>query len=76
MIMDFSRGDKIYKIINGDVDKSKIYEIDTIKIENGGSWSDGYFTNWVAFLVGEDEPLVIRFTVWGEKSEIYAEKAE
>jgi hypothetical protein len=74
--MDFNPGDKIYKIKNGIVDKSKVYEIESIKIKNAGSWTYGYFTNWVASLVGEDEPLIIRFTIWGEKSEIYAEKIE
>lgn len=47
MIMDFSKGDKIYKIINGIVDKSKIYEIESVKEENDGNWHDGYITTWI-----------------------------
>jgi hypothetical protein len=73
--MEFNPGDKIYKRKNGGADKSKIYEIDTIKIENGGSWSHGYFTKWVASLVGENELFIVKFVIWGEKTEIYAEKA-
>jgi hypothetical protein len=73
--MDLKAGDKIYKLKNGIADKSKVYEINTIKIENGGSWSHGYFTKWVASLVGEKELFIVKFAIWGEITEIYAEKA-
>jgi hypothetical protein len=74
--MDFKIGDKIYKRKNGILDKSKVYEIENIKIENGGNWHDGYFSNWTASLIGETELFIIVFTVWGEKSETYAEKIQ
>jgi hypothetical protein len=74
--MDFKAGDKIYKIKNGILDKSKVYEIENIKIEKGGNWHDGYFTNWIASLMGERELFIIVFIVWGEKTEIYAARAE
>jgi hypothetical protein len=75
-LMDLKAGDKIYKLKNGIADKSKVYEIDTIKIENEGNWHDGYNTIWVASLVGEDELFIIKFSVWGEITETYAEKFE
>jgi len=75
-LMDFNPGDKIYKRKNGVADKSKVYEIESIKEENEGNWHDGYNTIWVASLVGEDELFIIKFAIWGEITEIYAEKFE
>jgi len=73
--MDFKVGDKIYKRKNGFVDKSKVYEIENITEESEGNWHDGYNTIWVASLVGENELFIIKFAIWGEVTEIYAEKA-
>ena len=74
--MEFKVGDKIYKIKSGVVDKSNVYEIENIKIENDGNWHDGYVTNWIASFIGEKELFIIMFKCWGEKTEIYAEKVE
>ena len=73
--MEFKTGDKIYKRKNGIVDKSKVYEIESITEENEGNWHDGYNTIWIASLVGENELFIIKFSIWGEITEIYAEKA-
>jgi len=73
--MDLNPGDKIYKRKNGIVDKSKVYEIENITEESEGNWHDGYNTIWVASLVGENELFIIKFAIWGEITEIYAEKA-
>ena len=75
MIMEFNPGDKIYKRKNGVADKSKVYEIESITEENEGNWHDGYNTIWVASLVGETELFIIKFAIWGEITEFYAEKA-
>lgn len=74
MIMDFSRGDKIYKIINGIVDKSKIYEIESVKEENDGNWHDGYITTWIVTLFGEKQKFLLGLKIWGSVPEFYAEK--
>lgn len=73
--MDLKAGDKIYKRKNGVADKSKVYEIESITEENEGNWHDGYNTIWIASLVGENELFIIKFAIWGEITEIYAEKA-
>jgi len=73
--MDLNPGDKIYKRKNGIADKSKVYEIESITEENEGNWHDGYNTIWIASLVGENELFIIKFAIWGEITEIYAEKA-
>lgn len=73
--MEFKPGDKIYKRKNGFADKSKIYEIESITEENEGNWHDSYNTIWIASLVGENELFIIKFAIWGEITEIYAEKA-
>lgn len=73
--MDLKAGDKIYKRKNGIADKSKVYEIESITEESQGNWHDGYNTIWIASLVGETELFIVKFAIWGEITEIYAEKA-
>jgi len=73
--MDLKAGDKIYKRKNGIADKSKVYEIERITEESQGNWHDGYNSIWIASLVGETELFIVKFTIWGEITEIYAEKA-
>jgi hypothetical protein len=73
--MDLKAGDKIYKRKNGIADKSKVYEIESITEENQRNWHDGYNTIWIASLVGETELFIVKFAIWGEITEIYAEKA-
>jgi hypothetical protein len=75
--MFLTPGDKIYKIFKGVVDKSKVFEIESITQENYGNWHDGYITSWTASLVGEERLYMTEFRVWGTSySEIYAEKVE
>ena len=77
IIDKIKKRDLIITLVGYDiVDKSKVYEIENIKIENGGNWHDGYFSNWTASLIGETELFIIVFTVWGEKTETYAEKIQ
>jgi hypothetical protein len=64
-LMDFNPGDKIFKRKNCIIDKSKVYEIESITEENEGNWHDGYNTIWVASLVGETELFIIKFAIWG-----------
>lgn len=73
--MDLKAGDKIYKRKNGVADKSKVYEIESITEESQGNWHDGYNSIWIASLVGETELFIVKFTIWGEITEIYADKA-
>jgi hypothetical protein len=73
--MDLKAGDKIYKRKNGIADKSKVYEIESIREESQGNWHDGYNSIWIASLVGETELFIVKFAIWGEITEIYAEKA-
>jgi hypothetical protein len=66
--MDFKIRDKVYKIINNQIDKNTIYEIKEIIEENEGNWHDGYSTTWIAILNnenGEEERHVIKHNVWG-----------
>jgi len=72
--MDLKAGDKIYKRKNGIADKSKVYEIESITEESQGNWHDGYNSIWIASLVGETELFIVKFAIWGEITEIYAEK--
>jgi|UniRef100_A0A6C0HQC6 hypothetical protein len=74
--MDFLRGDKIHKIINGNVDKSIIYEIESVREENDGNWHDGYITTWTASLLGEKQKFLLGLKIWGSMPEFYAEKVE
>jgi hypothetical protein len=73
--MDLKTGDKIYKRKNGIADKSKVYEIESITEESQRICHDGYNTIWIASLVGETELFIVKFAIWGEITEIYAEKA-
>jgi hypothetical protein len=73
--MDLKAGDKIYKRKNGIADKSTVYEIESITEESQGNWHGGYNTIWIASLVGETELFIVKFAIWGEITEIYAEKA-
>ena len=73
--MDLKAGDKIYKRKNGIADKSKVYEIESITEESQGNWHNGYNSIWIASLVGETELFIVKFAIWGEITEIYAEKA-
>ena len=73
--MDLKAGDKIYKRKNGIADKSKVYEIESIREESQRNRHDGYNTIWIASLVGETELFIVKFAIWGEITEIYAEKA-
>jgi hypothetical protein len=72
--MDLKPGDKIYKITNGAVDKSTVFEIENVTEQHDGNWHDGYITSWVASLVGEEKLFMTAFKAWGSVPEIYAEK--
>jgi hypothetical protein len=74
--MDFVAGDKIYKIVKGVVDKSKVFEIDHVTEQHDGNWHDGYITTWIASLVGEEKLFMTAFKAWGSAPEIYAEKCK
>jgi|LauGreDrversion2_2_1035103.scaffolds.fasta_scaffold18765_1 hypothetical protein len=75
--MDFKVGDKIYKLLNnGELDKTKIFEIKSITQNEDGNWHDGYSTFWVATLVGEDKLFIITYKSWGSNTSNYAVKVE
>jgi hypothetical protein len=49
--MNFQIGDKIYKIINGNVDVTTIYNIqEIIKDDSFGSWHDNYAIEYSALV--------------------------
>ena len=73
--MDFKVRDKIFKITNGILDKSKSFEIESITEQHDGNWHDGYTTFWIASLAGEDKLFMIAFKIWGSPIEIYAKLA-
>ena len=75
--MDFKVGDKIYKLLNnGEIYKTKIFEIENITQEEDGNWRDGFSTCWVATLVGEDKLLIITHKSCGSNTSNYAVKVE
>ena len=75
--MDFKVGDKIYKLLNkGEPDKTQIFEIESITREDDGNWHDGYSTNWIVSLVGEDKLFIITYKAWGSHMANYAVKVE
>ncbi len=51
--MEIQAGDKIYRIINNEVDKTTTYIINEI-ITNDSNWHDGYFIEINAFAINEN----------------------
>ena len=76
--MDFKPGDKIYKLINGQPDKTVIYEIKEIIEEDGGNWHDGFSTTWSAIIRSNEteEKIVIKHNQWGSYQKQYIIKVE
>ena len=56
--MDFKVGDKVYKlkydVKESTPDKSILYKIKEISVEEGGNWHDGFSTTWYAVLIPVD----------------------
>ena len=65
--MDFKVGDKIYKLKNGEPDKTIIYEIKQILEEQYGNWHDGFYTTWSAIIISNEieEKIIIKHNQWG-----------
>ena len=76
--MDFKKGDKIYKLKNGEPDKTVIYEIKEIIDEDCGNWYDGFYTIWFAVIIsnGTEERIIIKHNQWGSYDKQYIVKIE
>jgi len=63
--MEFKEGDRVYKIVNGEIDKKIIYKINEI-LPYDTHWHDGYFFEIKAIATnennGEDEEIRILFS--------------
>ena len=76
--MDFKIGDKIYKLKNGEPDKTIVYEIKEILKEQGGNWHDGYDTTWSAMIESNQiqEKIVIKYIQCGSYTREFIVKIE
>ena len=76
--MGFKIGDKIYKLKNGQPDKTVIYEIKEILEEDRGNWHDGFSTTWFAVIISNEteEKIVIKHNQWGSYQKQYIIKVE
>ena len=78
--MDFKVGDKIYKIINGNVDDTTMYQIIEISEREEGNYHDGFYTIYIAFILpieSDDssqkmEQYIIKRNQWGSYKRDYA----
>lgn len=63
--MEFKEGDRVYKIVNGEIDTNIIYKINEILPYNT-HWHDGYFIEIKAIAInennGEEEEILVLFS--------------
>jgi hypothetical protein len=78
MDLTFTVGDKLYKIINGSLDTTKVFEIESIILKEDIDWSNDLVTQLVATLVGDVEPYTLSRHIYGyiHSKEVFAVKIE
>jgi hypothetical protein len=77
--IDFKKDELIYLILNGKIDKGKIYEIIDIECETMGSMEFGHQNIYYALLKdmsGDNifRSMIVNIDLLSERSEIYAVK--
>lgn len=72
----FDIDDKIYKKINENIDKTKIYIIKEIYEEENGNWHDGYQKFLYAKFENESNPYLLAHKILGSVLYTYGVKVD